>query len=59
MRLVLTQRKDDNSSTQNSSSEITTFEQCVSAGNPIMESSPEQCNAMVRRLLNKLLQKTS
>ncbi len=31
---------------------ISSFEECVAAGNPVMESYPEQCNANGRNFVN-------
>ena len=55
----LTQRKDDSLSTQNNNSEITTFEQCVSAGNPTLESNPEQCIANGKTFTNEAAKDTA
>ena len=33
-------------SLQNQNSQIDSFEQCLAAGNPIMESHPRQCRTM-------------
>jgi hypothetical protein len=32
-------------SSQNEAAEVTSFDQCAAAGNPVMESSPRQCRA--------------
>lgn len=45
-------QKDDNKQT---STEITNFEQCAAAGNPIMESYPEQCSANGKTFTRKLV----
>lgn len=44
------QKKDDNTSPQ--SSAITSFDACVAAGNPVMESYPEQCSANGKTFTN-------
>lgn len=43
----------DNKSDNNSSKKITSFDECVAAGNPIMESYPEQCAADGQTFVNK------
>lgn len=34
-----------NNSQDDTTSKITNFEECVAAGNPVMDSYPEQCSA--------------
>lgn len=43
-------QRDDN---KQASTEITNFEQCAAAGNPIMESYPEQCSANGKTFVNE------
>lgn len=50
--LVYDRQKGKDTGGQNNS-EITNFEQCVSAGNPVMESYPEQCKANGKTFVNE------
>lgn len=42
---VYLKNSKQNSSQQNAQKSITNFDECVAAGNPVMESDPEQCSA--------------
>jgi hypothetical protein len=46
-------KTSDNSQTERKTAKITNYEECVAAGNPVMESYPTQCAANGKTFVNK------
>lgn len=52
---LLYRRSGNNESDQNKETPITSFAECVAAGNPVQESSPEQCSANGKTFKNEAI----
>lgn len=46
-------QRQSSSASQDAQVKVTNFEECVAAGNPVLESSPEQCVANGQRFTNE------